>query len=89
MLLSTYEVMYLVLIVAAVTIFFCGYYIIGFFGNITEGDDELDEEIDLRAKRQREALVCVRPGDESEFLKIKQHQKYTVSTTQKFFQKNL
>ena len=89
MLLSTYEVMYLVLIVAAVTIFFCGYYIIGFFGNIAEGDDELDEEIDLRAKRQREALVCVRPGDESEFLKIKQHQKYTVSTTQKFFQKNL
>ena len=56
---------------------------------IAEGDDELDVEIDLRAKRQREALVCVRPGDESEFLKIKQHQKYTVSTTQKFFQKNL
>ena len=87
MLLSTYEVMYLVLIVAVVTIFFCGYYIIGFFGNIAEGDDELDEEIDLRAKRQREALVCVRPEDESEFQKIKQHQKYTVSTTQKFFKK--
>ena len=73
--------MYLILIVAAaVTIFFCGYYnyIIGFFG-IAEGDDELDEEIDLRAKRQREALVCVRPEDEAEFQKKKQLQKYTVS----------
>ena len=72
-----------------VTIFFCGYYIIGFFGNIAEGDDELDEEIDLRAKRQREALVCVRPEDESEFQNIKQHQKYTVSTTQKLLKKTL
>ena len=92
--LPTYKVMHFILnsfeflIVAAVTIFLCGHYIIGFFG-ISEGDDELDVEIDLRAKRQREALVCVRPGDESEFLKIKQHQKYTVSTTQKFFKKNL
>ena len=87
---STYEaIMYLILIVAvAVTIFFCGYYnyIIGFFG-IAEGDDELDEEIDLRAKRQREALVCVRPEDESEFQKNKQHKKYTVSTTQKLLKK--